>query len=592
MAGMIGWKCRHWLAGLGLLLAGALLAQLAPLQERIDEAEALRDRDPAAAAEQLQALLREALGAGDELAVAESRRALAVQYNILGRNPEAQRLLREALADFERLHRPDRAALTQRHLGVVHYDSGRFDEATAAYLAALRLLDGLDLPMEEAKTRANLGNVYYAMERFDEAIEVQRQAMAVFSEAGLDIGVAGTAMNLGASLLARQRRDGGDGQADLTEAKAAFSASLAIFSKLGNPRGELKILSNLGRVATMEGDLLEAERHYRQALALALKIDESVEAQLAELRLWRVLARQGRTDEVLLQVERRLAELSERGEGAPVDLLELAAELHEGKDQPARALAWLKQAHQRREAIAEDRMDSRIAELQARFEGERLAAENENLRQASEIAQLSAARERVRLYAAVAVATLALLLAVAMVQTLRLRERVRRKLDHAARHDPLTGCLNRRGLRQGIEALPQPPAFLLIFDLDGFKQLNDQHGHDRGDAVLAAIPGRVRARLDKTDLLCRWGGEEFLILRASSGDPGVAPGMHELAEGLRAVIADCPFDAAGESVRVTISVGAAMVGPERPFSDALHAADQALLRAKREGRNRVVVSDD
>ncbi|MCB1635409.1 MAG: hypothetical protein KDI51_12520, partial [Xanthomonadales bacterium] len=82
MAGKIGSKRRHWLVGLGLLLASALLAQLAPLQERIDEAEALRDRDPAAAAEQLQALLREALGAGDELAVAESRRALAVQYNI------------------------------------------------------------------------------------------------------------------------------------------------------------------------------------------------------------------------------------------------------------------------------------------------------------------------------------------------------------------------------------------------------------------------------------------------------------------------------------------------------------------------------
>ena len=160
--------------------------------------------------------------------------------------------------------------------------------------------------------------------------------------------------------------------------------------------------------------------------------------------------------------------------------------------------------------------------------------------------------------------------------------------ERRARTDELTGVYNRRHFAEIVaEALATDAAGsgLLLLDADHFKQVNDVYGHVVGDAVLVELARRLQAELGPEDCLARWGGEEFaVLLRGVASDPE----LDDRAERLRAAVALRPVVAAGASVGLTISVGAARSGAELDTLDALvEAADRCLYTAKRAGRNRV-----
>lgn len=152
--------------------------------------------------------------------------------------------------------------------------------------------------------------------------------------------------------------------------------------------------------------------------------------------------------------------------------------------------------------------------------------------------------------------------------------------------DPLTGLLNRHALLPRFVELSQQariadhPVCMLLCDVDGFKSINDEHGHDRGDAVLRDIAYELRKRLRSFELIYRLGGEEFLIILPGIG--GV--GGRQIAERLRS----CIEQARPTGIRTTISLGlSAGCGDEVEYESLFKAADEALYEAKRAGRNRV-----
>jgi len=152
--------------------------------------------------------------------------------------------------------------------------------------------------------------------------------------------------------------------------------------------------------------------------------------------------------------------------------------------------------------------------------------------------------------------------------------------------DPLTGLLNRNALvPRFIELSHQArvadhPVCMLLCDVDGFKAINDEHGHDRGDAVLRDIAYELRKRLRSFELIYRLGGEEFLIILPGIG----AIGGLQIAERLRAGIEQ----AQPMGIRTTVSLGlSAGCGEEVEYESLFKAADEALYEAKRGGRNRV-----
>lgn len=155
--------------------------------------------------------------------------------------------------------------------------------------------------------------------------------------------------------------------------------------------------------------------------------------------------------------------------------------------------------------------------------------------------------------------------------------------------DPLTGLLNRHALAPRFNELSQQarltgqPICLLLCDVDGFKAINDEFGHDRGDAVLRDVAYELRKRLRSFELIYRLGGEEFLIVL-----PGVdLAGGRQLGERLRLAVAE----AKPTGILTTISLGvSAASGQEAAYEALFRAADQALYVAKRAGRNRLSVA--
>lgn len=162
----------------------------------------------------------------------------------------------------------------------------------------------------------------------------------------------------------------------------------------------------------------------------------------------------------------------------------------------------------------------------------------------------------------------------------------REQLERAAAHDPLTGLLNRAGFAQGFEAAKDATengsGALLLIDLDGFKPVNDEHGHAAGDELLVHVARRLEASVRSTDLVGRLGGDEFAVHQSDVGDVAT---VVALGERVRAAIAE-PFGISVGTVSVSGSVGVAMLDGDVQLSRALASADAASYAAKRAGGNR------
>jgi diguanylate cyclase (GGDEF)-like protein len=166
-------------------------------------------------------------------------------------------------------------------------------------------------------------------------------------------------------------------------------------------------------------------------------------------------------------------------------------------------------------------------------------------------------------------------------------------LDREAREDPLTGVAVRRVLEQRLHqaharCLEEGEVMSVILcDLDHFKRINDTHGHSAGDAALVAVAGVLREERRETDLCCRYGGEEFvLLLEATAGEAALLA-----AERLRIRVEGLDFRVEGQRVPLTLSAGVACF-PElyiKTAAELLLFADEALYEAKRSGRNRCLL---
>lgn len=177
------------------------------------------------------------------------------------------------------------------------------------------------------------------------------------------------------------------------------------------------------------------------------------------------------------------------------------------------------------------------------------------------------------------------------------RKRLEQDLHALAYHDPLTNAHNRRSFMEALQQELQrvqrtgAPAGLLMLDIDHFKQVNDQWGHEVGDRVLQHLVALLQSHLRRIDVLGRLGGEEFAILLPATD----LQGARELAERLRGVVEQSPVVMGvtdGPVLPYTISVGVACMVPGRSsFQQWLRLADQAMYRAKTSGRNRVCVAD-
>ena len=167
------------------------------------------------------------------------------------------------------------------------------------------------------------------------------------------------------------------------------------------------------------------------------------------------------------------------------------------------------------------------------------------------------------------------------------------QLEHANRTDGLTGVFNRRYWQQQLNyeiqraQRYQHPLSLLLFDLDKFKQLNDDYGHQGGDTVLVELSALIAGLLRDTDLLGRYGGEEFGVILPETDLVGAL----QVANRICYAAQQHQMQFNGQPLRATVSIGVASFSGQSP-DDLIQQADNALYSAKRQGRNRAVAWRD
>ncbi len=173
---------------------------------------------------------------------------------------------------------------------------------------------------------------------------------------------------------------------------------------------------------------------------------------------------------------------------------------------------------------------------------------------------------------------------------LRLRERLRQQ----SIVDVLTGLFNRRYMEETLErevrrcARAHQPLSVMMMDLDHFKEFNDRHGHAAGDILLSELGVFLRSHVRLEDVACRYGGEEFTLIFPDSSLESTAQRADLIRLGIESLRVEYGGGVIGP---VTISIGVAAF-PEHGIDGAevLRCADEALYRAKREGRNRIAVA--
>jgi diguanylate cyclase len=164
------------------------------------------------------------------------------------------------------------------------------------------------------------------------------------------------------------------------------------------------------------------------------------------------------------------------------------------------------------------------------------------------------------------------------------------KVSSQARHDVLTGALNRRGLDEALEKeisnvrRKNTPLCMALLDIDNFKKINDSLGHATGDQALAHLASVARECMRPQDTLARFGGEEFVLLLP---DTSLEKGIEAMTR-LQRELSRKFFLAGAEKILITFSAGVAQFDVSETGSDAIKRADKAMYLAKRAGKNRVV----
>jgi diguanylate cyclase (GGDEF)-like protein/PAS domain S-box-containing protein len=171
---------------------------------------------------------------------------------------------------------------------------------------------------------------------------------------------------------------------------------------------------------------------------------------------------------------------------------------------------------------------------------------------------------------------------------------LREHLQQQAVHDPLTGLFNRRYLKETLESRlhifehHRRPVGVIMLDIDHFKQFNDTYGHDGGDTLLRAMGSFLKANTRETDIVCRYGGEEFTLLLPEASPEDTRKRAEQLCEDVRTL---CVMHGGKPLGAITISLGVASFPHDGETIEAVvHVADAALLQAKTNGRDQIVMA--
>lgn len=517
----------------------------------------------------------------------------------LGRFDNSRALLLQSMALLRVLGDDSGVARELNTIGILDGRTGRFSDAVTGHKEALMLARRANDKGEIARSLRMLGVLYRNLDDEELASRYLTEALGYIEERNRREAIA-LHGELSGSLTRLDR---------MAEAEQHALRAVELAEISGSPPNRVNSFTRLAELRLKQGRIEEAARWSERAFESfdAVAIRDQILLRLTRVQ---VSAARGDNAGALAEAIGVLAETRRIGdrilERATLDLLS-EQQLRAGD---AASAFITRKAHQALDKeLAIDVAARRIAVLEASLEKERGAAERELLKRDNSIQGLTLTRQR--LLGVALLAGLFTVLAVAALLYSRYRgaERSRRDiassrdelsrlhqalltsssaLERVAHTDSLTGLANRHAMARELDrrlALGTTVLNVLLLDLDHFKQINDQHGHLAGDAVLREVASRLRSTLRPDAVVGRWGGEEFIAVLG--GDTLEAALV--AAERVRSALAIAPVLFEGRSIPISASIGVSSNANAGivTVDSLLAAADAALYRVKRSGRNRV-----
>ena len=445
------------------------------------------------------------------------------------------------------------AARSHNDLAAVYGARGLSERALQHLRAGVRMLDEAGLAVAPSLTN-NLGNVYLELGRVDEALACFRRGREEHLELGDRFGAAIARSNEGRASMAQGRFE---------DALTALREALAWFTELQQGAYRLATLGKLGEAFAAMGDEAAAEASFREALA-GLEGEGAASGFGADVRAaWgRFLSTCGRHEEALPALTGAIESYRSRGADTAV------VSLTRHRADTLRRLNRLEEAYQHLESYVEQH--------------ERIERERGALMVRASLVELEAGLASDHQLHVVTREVLA-------EANRSLRDQAE-QLERLSTTDELTGVHNRRSLSRRLEEESRRAArddgdlALVLLDVDNFKAINDRHSHLVGDEVLARMATVLAETVRRSDVVARWGGEEFALLL-----PGCdIERASAVAEKVRTAIDAHDWSDAVPGLQVTVSVGVACLGEVGSDTLALvQMADRRLYRAKEAGRNRI-----
>ncbi len=549
----------------------------------------------------LNAMRKLALECNDKDALLMADVILAFQLHQAMKPEQALAQLNQLLANLHTDASADARFRLYGALGNINYALGHYDTSLRFYLDVLRLTDQLPFRREQNRIfiLEGLALLYIAMKDPEKSLAIVHEALALTPYSRAPKNYASLLIDEGVALNMLGREE---------QALDAYQRALKIARDSRLAEVEINCLLYITTYYLKHHQYKQAETTARQALLRSEQFEDSGYIRNAKASIGFALLGQGKITQGIELVNEVITIATETGEKSDVEeLLSQLAAVYEHVGMYKEALAAVrKQQEVNAELFRSDRSKA-VAAIQEQFQSEQkqkqiaLLERDNALKDAA--LQNHQLRQRVTMLIAVVIVVAGVFIFALYRRVRQANQKLRTvntQLEFHAERDPLTGLYNRRSFvemmknRQDHLKLDRraadidSPDCLVLLDIDHFKQINDTLGHAAGDVVLIEVAKRLRAVVRDSDMVLRWGGEEFLVFSPKSQHAQVVA----LVERVLYAIGEKRIHAGGRDIQVTVSAGfialpfSGVSESQLNWEKVLQIADMALYLGKVNGRNR------
>ncbi|MEO7105361.1 MAG: GGDEF domain-containing protein, partial [Rhodoferax sp.] len=485
-----------------------------------------------------------------------------------------------------------------RQRGAAQLALGQFAPALESYLQSLQYADQQAQHPKQARLRSlsGLSNVYAAMKNHEKTLSVLSEALVLAQELDSKKMQATIYLNQGSEFAVLGR---------MKEFVEANERALKVSRESGLVRLEATVLNNMGDSYLRSHNYPKAEALSRQALGKYQDLDDQSGVVTAQCNIGFALMGQGKVNQGVVEVRAALKRAHDAGAMTDEeDILGELGRMYEHLGLYSEAVSTIREQQKLSEQLFRNDREKSVAAMQEQFDSVQRQKQIELLARENILkdAKISNQRlEQIVTLLGVIVTVMGGIFVYLLYRRVRktnqkLRE-ANKQLEFHAVHDPLTGLFNRRSffelmnkraLNGSGRREDDNPDGLMILDIDHFKNINDTLGHAGGDTVLIEIAKRLRSAVRDTDMVMRWGGEEFLVFSPKAN----AAHLKTLAQRVLNVIGKEPIAVGDKMMTITVTGGflslpfSGLSETDCNWEKAMQIADMALYLGKVNGRNR------